>query len=327
MTEQIEQMLRSMLDDLDGKLGITLVPSVQHGDDTTSGALEMPDVFTVITETVLTKENAETGEKEPIVSADGLKEVLRQLNNTDGFDGECKVNASDESLVRKITDLYYLNPPADSPLASFSDITAYMQGDVNGHKFRLTDDGNSLVYDDRTAAELTPVITGAELGSIISSNMGNSLVSSGFTLLDVEVFADKLELLLSVDTEKLLPSNVKSIINSNALFVTATVDLNESNVVDGAYPVTLKVNNMTANETDVNYVNLMKIVRFFNADFDIESQTSGLGARHKVYRRRRGASELLFIPRAKDEFAERRSRDGQGGGAGYVRLRRRQVGR
>ena len=278
MTEQIEQMLRSMLDDLDGKLGITLVPSVQHGDDTTSGALEMPDVFTVITETVLTKENAETGEKEPIVSADGLKEVLRQLNNTDGFDGECKVNASDESLVRKITDLYYLNPPADSPLASFSDITAYMQGDVNGHKFRLTDDGNSLVYDDRTAAELTPVITGAELGSIISSNMGNSLVSSGFTLLDVEVFADKLELLLSVDTEKLLPSNVKSIINSNALFVTATVDLNESNVVDGAYPVTLKVNNMTANETDVNYVNLMKIVRFFNADFDIESQTSELGA-------------------------------------------------
>ena len=278
VSDGLGQTLRDMIHGLDEKMNIELVASTGTGDDTTNGALVLPDIFTVITKTILVDDDGA-----PLVSAEDLKTVLRALDNTDGVEGKDGEIADDYSgFIADVVDTYYLRlePTEETTFNDLVDFIADGEGEAFGaEKFRVKDEApNSLVYDKRMASELCPVMSTAELGALIKSNMGTNESVKDFTLTDVRITArensDALDLVIvmSASITKLLPGDMSKLLTSEEIYVTVTVE-DVNNPVDGSYPVKLRINNMD----EGTYNTMMTIARHFGADFDISAQTAEFG--------------------------------------------------
>lgn len=281
VSDGIGDSLRDMIQMLDETLhGIELVSSVETGTETTNGALVLPDIFTIMTDTLLTDENGDA-----IVTAEELKTVLRSLDNSDGVDGKDGELAPDYSgFIDEVVDMYYLDPP--EPITTFDALTQFIAddegedgGEFNADKFRVKDKrADSLVYDKRAAAELCPVMTCAELGALIKSNMGDNASVKDYELTDVRIVprADgetlDLVIVMAADVATLLPGDMHRLLTAEKIYITVTVE-DVNNPVDEAYPVTMRVNTMD----DDAYASMLAIARHFGADFDIEAQTAEFG--------------------------------------------------
>lgn len=266
MTEQVETMLRDMIKQLDETLGIELIPSVTSSGITTSGKLVMPNIYKIVTQMALKDE--ETGVA--VVTDAELKDVLRGLNDTDGIDDTVNVAADNSELINQITNKYYLAPATE--LKTFSDVTDFLSGEFNSDKFRLKGDVAGvkyLIYDDRTVSELEPEITDAQLGALITANMTDEI--GNFEILSVAVHANSLDIRLKIDVAELMPEKLKKLIDSDAVFVTARVDMSADNGRD--YPVSFSLNNMGEKQ----FADMIKIARVFDKSFDIDGRMSELG--------------------------------------------------
>ncbi len=278
MAGQVESMLNDMLDGLYKTLDIRLVASTVEYDQTggwsgNGGALVMPDIFTVVTDTALVDDGGNR-----VVTPDELKNVLRGLNDTSGVDTESNVAQSYSGFIDQVTDKYYLAPAPGDKLETFADLTAFMSS-FDTSKFRITGDDPAVKYlahDTRSVAELKPIMSGGELGALLVEQMGEGV--KDYTVNKVTTGDDTLTVVLGISVGDLLPNDVKFLMTADTLYVTATVDLS---VIDGdgtaqdpyRYGVNVALNAMDA-ET---YAAMLKIVRFFNPAFDIEAQVNEFG--------------------------------------------------
>lgn len=277
MSEQIEGMLNDMLDQMYKMLDVKLIPSAAVKTDGVwtgnTGAIELPDIFTVVTDTVLVDENDER-----VVSPDELKTVLRELNDTSGVTLEPGIADGYSGFIDQVVDKYYLKPADGDKLETFADLTAFMS-DFDTSKFRIFGDDarvKYLAYDTRSAAELCPTMTGAEIGALLSEQMGEGV--KDYAVRCVTTDTDSLSLVLSIGVGDLLPEEVKFLLTEDELFVTATIDLSH---VSGAgtdgdpyrYDVSATLNGMSGKVYD----DTLKIIRFFNSDFDVATQIEEFG--------------------------------------------------
>lgn len=278
VSDEIGGSLRDIIHTLDETLhGIELVSSVTTETETTNGAIVLPDVFTIITDTVLTDENGNA-----LVSPDELKTVLRALDNNDGVEGKDGEIADDYSgFISEVTDMYYLDPP--EPITTFDGLTEFIadgEGAFNASKFRVKGKtADSLVYDKRSAEELRPLMSCAELGALIKSNMGDNDSVKDFELTDLRIVPHTegseildLEIVMAANVAKLMPGDMHKLLTAKNIYVTVTVE-NVNNPEGETYPVKMRINSMDED----TYGNMLTIARHFGADFDIEAQTAEFG--------------------------------------------------
>ena len=273
MTGDIEKLLRDMLLQLDETVGIQLVPSDGAVVPVKNGELVMTDIFEIISQMVLVDEAGE-----PIKLNTDLRSVLRAINDS-GSDVEV-VPAADNytEFLSEVADMYYLDMQV-TPTTTIDDLTAFMQDGEQGFdasKFRVkAADGTLpsgvkyLIYDDRSADELRPCMSAAELGHLISSKMGDGIES--YELIGVKTSRDELVIELSVAISDVMPDKVRNLISAEKITVTATVDLDSAE--NGAYAVRTRINRMD----DATYADLLSIINLFGVDLDIETQVAELG--------------------------------------------------
>lgn len=305
MTSDIQDMVRDMLDQLDTKLGgIELAAA----DGLVRSQLAMPDVFTLVSKIVLTDDNGE-----PIVTAEELKSVLRELDNVDGIDDEVMIAEDYSDFLAEVADVYYLKTPSqklvseDNPngeLKTFDDLNTFLSGDFNGSNFRVTADYAAgdprnvyyMAYDPRPVYDsedpdndLTPVLDGNQLGAILMEKTDGDASLDMFDILSITTAADAFTVNMAVEIGSIATDTVNRLLLTDKLFVQATVHVGKNDVTVGpngkpAYDVNVKINNnLSADKddggeyVDENYANMLEIIRFFKSDFDIESQISEFG--------------------------------------------------
>ncbi len=289
LTVDIENTLVDMLDKINEMLNISLVASDPKAQTVEPGAIVMPDVFTVITDLVLIeKENGTpvtdpvTGKNKTVVTAEQLKDVIAGLENNEVEKGAAI--ATDYSrFVAELTNKYYLNTEGQE-IKKFSDLTTYIQGDFSAEKFNITGDDISkkyLAYDARSNSALHPILTGSELGLVISENMGESI--DKYAIESVKTFGNSdgesgIIAILSIKIGDLMPSEVKSLISADKLYITARIVTSEV-IGDGTaedpkrHPITFEINNMAGTTRE----NTLKIVKCFMPDFDLDAQLKDFG--------------------------------------------------
>lgn len=279
MTGDVEKLLRDMIKNLDEKIGIELVCSTGTGDAVTAGQMVMPDIFTVISGMVIVDADGA-----PVVSGDELKGVLRALDNTDGVQGkDGHISADYSSFIADVVDKYYLDDK-EGKLKTFADLTAFIGVDgFDASRFRLTGEDPSeryMAYDTDHVDALCPTMSAADLGALMTEQMKSNDGVKDYTIVQVRTTPEKLFVLLSIPVDKLMPSDVKSLLTTDRIYVTATVDITDAAVEgDGtpespfAYPVEIQINSMNA-ET---YADMLKIVKCFSPGFDVESQVAEFG--------------------------------------------------
>ncbi len=278
MAGQIESMLNDMLDQLYKALDIRLVASAMEYDQTNGwsgngGAIVMPDIFTVVTDTALVDE-----EGDRIVTPDELKNVLRALNDTSGVDTRVNVEKNYSGFIAQVVDKYYLAPAAGDKLETLDDLTAFMGG-FDTSKFRITGDDPSVKYlahDTRSVAELRPVMSGGEIGALFVEQAGENV--KDYAVTNVTTGDDSLTVVLAISMGDLLPDDVKFLMTAETLYVTATVDMSVTNGSGTEsdpyrYGVSVALNAMDAATYDAT----LKIVRFFDPEFDIQAQVDEFG--------------------------------------------------
>ncbi len=280
MCKQIDDMLFKMIDELNKKLSITLVPSVVTETATTQGAIVMPNIFEVVANTVIVDEN-----KNPVVNDVRFKNVVKGLENVDGIDSEKKIAENYSGFLGDVTDKYYLNPA--SPLNTFDDLTNFVNGGVNKDKFRFKDkvvkDGgvvlHPLVHDNRTPDKLKPAMSGAEIGALIAEKMtGDASINQKFEILSVKVTDGGMDVLLAIDIANIMPDTVKTLITANRMYVTAKFD---TDTVKGdgtaenpfAYDVSLSINNMD----ESTHNDALLIVSTLDKSVKIDEQIKNFG--------------------------------------------------
>lgn len=284
VSEKMESMLNNMLDELYKKLNIRLVASTVELDGASGeytgeqGGMIMPDIFTVVTDTVLVRED---GTK--VVEPSGLKNVLRALNDTDGFSSEPQIAEDYGAFIDQVIDKYYLNPAPTDDLSDFDRLTQFMS-DFDMGKFRVSGADGTIKYlahDTRATELLKPKMTAAELGALLSeqlSKQGNESVAS-YRINDVSTSPTRLSIVLSIAVGDLLPPDMKFLLSSDDVFVTAQVKLDEvtgdGEIEPKRYGVDVGVNNMPSGGEV--FPDMVEIVKFFNPDFDIESQVQDFG--------------------------------------------------
>ncbi len=274
---EVETMFRDMMNEMYEKLNITVVPSVVESGDTSSGALVLPDIFTMINSMVI---------NDPDIEAEELRVVLQALVNPPR---EIAPQPADNYLG-DIIDKYYID--ADEEPATFDDLVDLVSS-FDTNTFRLTppetgaSDKPYLAHDAREAAQLHPVISGAELARLIKEKSGGSATegtpdggataaspTQNYDIIRVDTSASELTVTLEVkNIAELLPEDIMSILDIERLYVTAEVDVSKDPDIT-AYPVKVTVNDMD----ETTFASMMKIVNHFSdGSFDLQGQVDDFG--------------------------------------------------
>lgn len=278
MTSGVEGTLREMLENLTDTIGITLSPSVkQESGEVTNGALNLPNIFELVSRTALKKEG-----EDPVLGAQQLQLVLRGLVDTDEI-ADSNIAADYNGFITDVVDKYYLNvDPAE--VRDFQDLTEKISGGegFDASNFRvgttgaLDPDRAYMIYDTRSASELEPVMTAGELGALVAGNLTGANAQS-FDIHRVETTATTLEITLSIRVGDMLPPEVQKLMSLDAIYAVATVHLNEVIDIDGgkkAYKVDFNLNSMT----EMQLADTLKLVKFFSDSFDISEQVGQVGS-------------------------------------------------
>lgn len=289
---EIGNMLNGMLDAMDGVLEISLVGATIKFDRELSeyigvhGALVMPDVFTVITDMVLSEKNSD-GSIKRLITPDELRAVVRDLNNPaditvaalpdDGY-----ANFIDNEVFGK----YYLKAPIGAQrITTFEKLAAYL-GEFSTDKLDI----NGLAHDTRTIAELKPTMGGTELRALLAEKMSDNQTVGAYEIAEIATAANKLTITLKVALDRLLSGagEINALIDAKYLATMAEFDLSEPHNFGTAqspkygYDVTfgIKVKN-DANENvsmeKSNYDAMLKLIHKFAQTFDIDKQVREFG--------------------------------------------------
>ena len=282
MSDKIGSMLRDMLNQLYEKLDIELVASDISGDVVTQGAILMPDVFTLMTELVLTDNDGNR-----IVEPEQFKNVLRGLNDRNGFSDEKHVADDYSGFIGELKDKYYFNEIVNDEgeeVKDIAELSGAIGGDFNGDRLRVVPDVDSapeeglsyLAYDTRAIEDLKPIMSCDEIALLIDEKLSGSSDASDFEVLKVTTGDDSLELLLMIEVGELLPDNIGRLLNISELYVTATVDMSRTvgSGDDAAYPVTVTINNMD----DDTFKDAIKVINHIGgSSLDITSMVAEFG--------------------------------------------------
>ncbi len=290
ITGEVSTMLTDMIGALDEKLGIELATADITAVPVVSGALVMPDIYSLVVDTLLTNDDGTE-----VISNVKLKNVLYELNNVDAFeayinaDGTLKPDVlSPQGFVDEVVDKYYLNPT--TPITTFGALTDFLNDDTVefATKFRVRGDDprvKYLAYDtdaicDATASrDLTPRMTDSQLAGLISEKLQeNASIKDMFEVVAVDTAADEIKITLAIDMATRLPEKVVKLMSAEKLFVTATVDIahpiiDEVAPENNAYPVKLTINSMT----DEEYSDLLTVIGKLGGEFDVASNISEFG--------------------------------------------------
>lgn len=282
ISDQVADTLNNMLDEIDGQIKIELTPTTYEFDEEidgwlgNSGALVMPDIFTVVTDMVLVKDG------DSIVTPAQLKDVIRDLNNPAETEGKTPKDGC-EAFIGQVFDKYYLEAPAKK-ITTLDGLTDYMTNDFSTSNLKV-DGSDGLAHDKRAMDDLCPVMTSEELFALLKDKIKGNDTTSSYSILDVEVKKDTLKVMLSVELKDLLDGagEVRSLIKANALYATATFHIDQEKEVgdktgyDVEFDINVKKNNAaTVMEKDTLEA-MLDMVRFFSPDFDIEKQIQEFG--------------------------------------------------
>lgn len=292
ISDKVSDMLNDMLDKMNKVLAIELVPSTYEFENNVwlgggdSAAIVMPDIFTIITDSVLVEKNQD-GTETKIVKPDELKAVIRDLNNPHEIESNIDKDAGYSHFIdEEVIDKYYFKAEKGS-ITTFDGLTDYL-ADFNTNKFRK-DGKNGVAHDDREIDDLRPVMTGGELGALLTEKMqGNNAVKS-YNIVRVETGQDRLYVTLMIKISDLMgdATKVQKLITAENLYATAECKLDQINGAGTpddpyAYEVELTINvddNGQASTMDKTstYPAMLKIVKYFMSDFDMEAQIREFG--------------------------------------------------
>ncbi len=290
ISDKISETLNDMLDQMDSLLSVELAEStftlgedgVWSGD---GASLVIPDIFTVVTDMVLVKELPD-GTKEKVVTPAELKAVIRDLNNPGVAESNIDAEAGYKNFIGEVVEKYYFNADSDS-FQNFDRLTDYLS-DFSTDKLRVYGK-NGLAHDNSTTAQLKPLMTSGELGVLLTEKMGDNATVSSYEIVRVDTGDNTLSVTLAIDLADLMSGaeQVQKLINADKLYATAEFRLgtilNDENGNPYAYDVGLTVNIKNSDgeivpmDTESTYPALLRIVKFFVPEFDIENQVSEFG--------------------------------------------------
>lgn len=290
ISDKISTKLNDMLDQMDSLLDIelaesTFVWSEESGWSGDGASLVMPDVFTVVTNMVLVNELPD-GTKERVVTPAELKAVIRDLNNPGVIASNIDAEEGYKAFIGELVEKYYFKADEDS-FRDFDDVTEYLS-DFSTDKLRVYGK-NGLAHDTADTSQLRPVMTGGELGVLLTENTDSNDTVASYEIVRVETGDNTLVVTLAIDLSDLMrgAEQVQKLMTADKLY--ATVEFKLDTVLkdeDGnpyAYDVGLTINTKnTAGElvpmdAESTYPALLKIVKFFVPEFDIENQVSEFG--------------------------------------------------
>lgn len=279
ITGQVDEQLNGMLKQMQESIKLQLVPSTMTQDEATldwsgtNGAIVLPDIFTMVTDMALTDDDGKR-----IIQPEELKDVLKGINDTDGFDA-APIEGDYSGFIADVTDKYYLDTKGEA-LTDFDALTAFMS-DFDTSKFRISGDEASVKYlahDTRTVEQLRPVMTGEQLGALIKDKIAGNEAFGGYNINEVTTGEDELGMVLSIPVKELLPDDVSFMLATDNIFVTVTVDMGArlgigTEADPFRYGVEFNVNKMDSTAFD----NMFKLVKHFSPDFDIQTQVDEIG--------------------------------------------------
>ncbi|MDE7106859.1 MAG: hypothetical protein K2O39_00900, partial [Clostridiales bacterium] len=284
ISDKISTTLNEMLDQMDSKLAIELAATTfEYNSDIgawlgDSGAIMMPDIFTVVTDMVLVDEG---GNK--VVTSEQLQHVIRDLNNPAATTAVQPDGYAD--FIDDVFDKYYLAEP-EQPVQDFNALTAYMS-DFAVDKLRVSGT-DGVAHDTREMSELHPIMKEEELLALLKDNMDDKDAIQSYNLIKVDIGDNTLAVTLSVELSSLLTDaeQVRKLIAATELYATATF---HTDVITGegteespyGYEVSVTVNVKKQGENSVmdsdTYEAMLDIVKFFAKDFDIKKQVNEFG--------------------------------------------------
>lgn len=287
ISDQISNKLNEVLEQMRKQLSVRLVPStVEYDEDLgdwvgEQGKLALPDIFKIVSDLVFTDEDGNVA-----VTPDEIQAVVRDLNSP--VDIESNISVDDDGnptygrFISDVMSKYYFTQP-DTPISTFAGLTDYMS-DFAMSKLNIYDE-NGLAYDTRTIDELRPVMTGGELGALFAESMGGNAAIDDYSIVRVDTGKNTLSVTLGVALDGLLENagEVNGLIKTDTLYATATFDLGKV-IRDGEkrrYDVRFKIGtstNDTGYMTDETFDAMLKMVRFFAPEFDIQAQIDEFGA-------------------------------------------------
>ena len=290
IADKISETLTDMLDQMDSLLSVELAEStftlgedgVWAGD---GASLVIPDIFTVVTNMVLVKELPD-GTKEKVVTPAELKAVIRDLNNPGVSESNIDADAGYKAFIGEVAEKYYFNADKDS-FKNFDQLTDYLS-DFSTDKLRVYGK-NGLAHDNSTTAQLKPLMTSGELGVLLTEKLGDNATVSSYEIVRVDTGDNTLSVTLAIDLADLMSGaeQVQKLMDSDRLYATAEFRLGTIlKDEDGnpyAYDVGLTINTKNSDgetvpmDTESTYPALLRIVKFFVPEFDIENQVSEFG--------------------------------------------------
>ncbi|MDE6201448.1 MAG: hypothetical protein K2M47_06200 [Clostridiales bacterium] len=284
ISDKISTTLNDMLDQMDSKINIELaVSTFEYNADLggwlgNSGAIILPDVFSVVADMVLVDDDGNA-----VVTSEQLQHVIRALNNPATI--EATQPDGYGAFIEQVFDKYYLSDPAQ-PVTDFDALTAYMS-DFNTDKLRVNGvDG--LAHDTREMTDLHPIMQAGELLSLLKDNMGGKDAIQSYDIVKVDIGDNTLSVTLSVALSDLMTDaeQVRRLISADSLYATATFHIDQvtgEGTEDNpfGYGVSLAVNVKNQGVNGVmdadTYGAMLNIVKLFANDFDIENQVKDFG--------------------------------------------------
>lgn len=284
VSDKISTQLNDMLDQMDSKINIELAATTfEYNTDLNkwlgeSGALVMPDIFTIVTDMVLVDEG---GNK--VVTSEQLQHVIRDLNNPATITAAQPSGYGD--FIGQVFDKYYLNQP-EQTVTDFTALTEYLKDFTTDNLRVYGSDG--IAHDVRAMSALHPTMSANELFALLKDNMGGKDAIQSYNIVKVDIDDNMLGVTLSIELSNLLTDaqQVQKLISATELYVTATfhTDRITGDGTEGnpkGYGVELSVNVKKQGENDVmdsdTYGAMLNIVKFFAKDFNIENQVKDFG--------------------------------------------------
>lgn len=270
LTSGVETPLKEMIDTMYSTLGeVTFAQS----------KVEMPDVFTAMSNILFKKDDGTV-----VVNGSEIREMLKGMIGTDDESyvgstlraSESADNYSD--FIADMRDKYYLK--LDNSAVKFSEIfDSVSVTEFDSAKF----DSEKLRYDSRSASELTPMITDAELARVFAESMSeNAELADMMDIKGIRVGTDEVRgryiyLVIQLNTDS-LGADVSSLLPSDNVYVVATSYLDEEKTTsDGVkyYNTEITVNAM--NEAQKN--TLIKMLKHLQGEaaIDFDAQALEMG--------------------------------------------------
>ncbi len=291
VSDKISSTLNDMLDQMeDRKLNIALAATTfEYNSDLgkwlgDSGAIVMPDIFSVVADLVLVDEG---GNK--VVTSEQLQHVIRDLNNPADITATQPDGYGD--FIDDVFDKYYLTDPTQLPepkpaVTDFKGLTEYMS-DFSTDKLRVYG-RDGIAHDTRQMSDLHPVMSATELLALLNDNMDGKDSIQSYSIVKVDIGDNTLSVTVSVALSSLLTdaAQVQKLIAATELYATATFHTDQV-TGDGTednpygYGVSLEINVQKQGENSVmdddTYDAMLNIVKFFAKDFDIANQVKDFG--------------------------------------------------